>query len=422
MKSYFSFVTSAALFLGGAHLAWCQTSRGVPSDVGPIAQTSSIEQVATLTSSDGSPGDSFGAQVQADNNTVVVGASSAGYSACGWAGSIYVFAEPAGGWQSTTQTAELMAENSCLMGLEAFGGDTIVGGQESCPGNGDYGPGALYVWVKPSSGWENLQPNATLLDGNPGCVDNFAAGAVMNDTQDIILASASPFVGPPDSPHILVFAKPAGGWMNMSKPTAVIEAPQGSSQFGAVMAISGNILAVSAPDTRPNGAIYVFQIGPAGTVTQLAVLTLTAADGLYTGVGDSLVMTGDTIVAGAPIYNSDQGAIYVFSKPPGGWADMTETARLTVSNAPSDYPILGSSVAIDPSGQFIIGGYEQGGPPSPIAYMFRKPASGWRTTTTPTSGVFADGTGASTIAASGSYFVVTDVASDGLGAAFVFVP
>jgi hypothetical protein len=81
--------------------------------------------------------------------------------------------------------------------------------------------------------------------------------------------------------------------------SAVIKPPQGSSLFGASLAISGNILAVSAPDTPPNGAIYVFQIGAGDKLRQLAVLSTT--DGRITGIGDSLVMTDDTIVAGALI-------------------------------------------------------------------------------------------------------------------------
>jgi len=414
MKSYPSFVKTLAFFFVWIPSSWCQTSPGTPSAAMPIVLSSSIRQIATLTSSDEAVGDSFGSQVLADPSTTVVGAPATP-GPCGWGGTIYVFVKPESGWQNMTQTAELTANNSCLMSLMDFKGDTIVGGQESCTGNGNSGPGALYVWVKPSSGWTNRQPDATLSNDRPGCVDSFAAEAVMNDTQDLILGSGGA------NQQVFVFAKPAGGWANMSKPTAVIKAPQGSSQFGASLAISGNILAVSAPNTVPNGAIYVFQIGAGGKLTQLALLTTT--DGQATGVGFPLVMTHDTIVAGAFLYNNDQGAVYVFSKPSGGWTNMTETARLTVNNAPSDYPVFGSSVAINPTGQFIIAGYDQPGPPAPVAYVFQKPSSGWQTTDTPTAGIFANGKGASAIAASRGYFVVTDIVpSDSLGAAFVFAP
>jgi hypothetical protein len=415
MKPYLSFVKSLTFFFVWIPLSWCQASPGALSAATPIVLSSSIKQIATLTSSDEGLGDGFGSQVLADPSTAVVGAPSAGYSACGWAGFIFVFVKPEGGWQNMTQTAELAANSSCLMSLMAFKGDTIVGGQESCTGNGNFGPGALYVWVKPSSGWTNRQPDATLSDGMPGCVDSFAAGAVMNDTRDVILASGGA------NQQVFVFARPPGGWTNMSKPTAVIKAPQGSSLFGASLAISGNILAVSAPNTTPSGAIYVFQIGSGGKLTQLAVLSTT--DGQVTGVGDSLVMTDDTIVAGAPIYNNDQGAVYVFSKPSGGWTNMTETARLTVSTPPSDYPVFGSSVAFDPTRQFIIVGFDSVGSPAPIAYLYRRPASGWQTTDTPTARIFANGKGASEIAATSGYFVVTDLAaSEYLGEAFVFAP
>ncbi|MBI4516452.1 MAG: FG-GAP repeat protein [Deltaproteobacteria bacterium] len=67
---------------------------------------------------------------------------------------------------------------------------------------------------------------------------------------------------------------------------------------------------------------------------------LTAADGAASDFfGVSVAISGDTVVVGA-IWddigaNSDQGSAYVFVKPGGGWADMTQTAKLT---APGDFP------------------------------------------------------------------------------------
>jgi hypothetical protein len=70
-------------------------------------------------------------------------------------------------------------------------------------------------------------------------------------------------------------------------------------------------------------------------MTQTAKLT--ASDG---AAGDwfgwSVALSGDTVVVGALFddigINTDQGSAYVFVKPGGGWADMTQTARLTASD------------------------------------------------------------------------------------------
>ena len=45
-----------------------------------------------------------------------------------------------------------------------------------------------------------------------------------------------------------------------------------------------------------------------------------------------MAISGETIVSGAYFHqvgsNSDQGAVYVYTMPAGGWRDGTETAEL----------------------------------------------------------------------------------------------
>jgi hypothetical protein len=49
-----------------------------------------------------------------------------------------------------------------------------------------------------------------------------------------------------------------------------------------------------------------------------------------------VAIDGDTVVVGADeddiSANVDQGSAYVFVRPGGGWANMTETAKLTASD------------------------------------------------------------------------------------------
>jgi len=60
-------------------------------------------------------------------------------------------------------------------------------------------------------------------------------------------------------------------------------------------------------------------------------------------------MSGNTVVIGAPEAkdggNNLVGAAYVFVKPANGWANMTQTAKLTCANAGTYVP-CGSPVAI----------------------------------------------------------------------------
>src|SRR3954470_5950690 len=91
------------------------------------------------------------------------------------------------------------------------------------------------------------------------------------------------------------------------------------------------------------GAQYPLKIDP---FVQEAKLT--ASDGgAVDALGGSVAISGDTVVAGAIAAkvdeNSQQGAAYVFVKPPTGWANATQTAKLTASDGAA-FDGLGKSV------------------------------------------------------------------------------
>ena len=93
-------------------------------------------------------------------------------------------------------------------------------------------------------------------------------------------------------------------------------------------------------------------------MTQTAKLT--ASDGAaYDDFGGSVSISGNTVVVGAwdanVGANSEQGAAYVFTQPAAGWANMTQTAKLTASDgAAGDF--FGDAVSI--SGDTIVVGAE----------------------------------------------------------------
>ena len=93
-------------------------------------------------------------------------------------------------------------------------------------------------------------------------------------------------------------------------------------------------------------------------------------------------MEGDTIVAGA--FGDDfgevldQGSAYVFEKPDGGWADMSESAKLVASDGSEGdglgvgLAISGNRIAVGASGADIGDAVDQG-----AVYVFERPAAGW---------------------------------------------
>ncbi len=159
--------------------------------------------------------------------------------------------------------------------------------------------------------------------------------------------------------------------------------------LGFSVAASGDTVVVGAPEDGTllqgaRGSAYVFvkpSAGWAGALTQIAKLT--ASDGRGADrFGFSVAVDGDTIVVGARGadvgVNADQGAAYVYVKPPAGWTNAVENAKLTVSDGAAR-DRFGISVAI--SGDTVVGGAFQrdveGRSDQGMAYVFVKPPTGW---------------------------------------------
>ena len=175
----------------------------------------------------------------------------------------------------------------------------------------------------------------------------------------------------------------------------------------------------------------------ADTIIQLAELT--SSDGAVNDeFATSVAISGDTIVIGSPVHavgsNTAQGAVYVFVKPAGGWADTsTFTAELTASDGiASDN--FGTSVSL--SGDTIVvgacnlSGVCSNGPGK--AYVFVKPSGGWATTSTfnaeltPSDGGTAQDSFGLPVSIGGDTIVIAAPQTNGVtgvgpGKAYVFV-
>jgi hypothetical protein len=139
--------------------------------------------------------------------------------------------------------------------------------------------------------------------------------------------------------------------------------------------MSGGVVVAGAPDATigPNqnqGAVYLFTEPAGGWSSETEQAKLVASDGR---AGDALgylvAISGDTVVVSSA---TEGTALYVFTKPPGGWSGtLHETARLTVSDSGVG---VATSVAI--SGSTIVAGFP-GGDGGLRAYVFTEPAGGW---------------------------------------------
>ena len=357
-----------------AHLAFLLTLTFVFSVcAGASAQLNMWAQLAKLTTSDGASWVGLSSSISRD--TLVVGASEAEIHVSGSA--VYVFVKPSSGWANMTQVARLTASDSpgYFGNSVSISGDTIVVG---APGANN-GSGAAYVYVKAASGWKDATETAklTVAGGSDGSLGNSVS--ISGDT--IVVGSPGAFTTGLGSAY--VYVKPVGGWTSMTQTAKLTSSDVASGDnFGWSSGISGDTVAVSAPQfLNANGKGYVFVKPAGGWVNMTQTAELTASDGgSQFGFGTSIAIAADTVAVGEPYRFPEPAAAYVFVKPQTGWVNMTETAELTTPQANGWF---GFSVATNAS-LVVVGDYLFG-PSSPFgdegaAFVYAKPYGGWKTT------------------------------------------
>jgi hypothetical protein len=345
------------------------------------------KQLAKLTEASGKSQDWLGwsVAVSKDGSTVAVGAvgwcPQQGFDGCGQ-GAIFVFVKPTSGWTDMTETAMLLASDG--QPGEYLGesiaisddGSTIIAGAPYWPANGN-DDGAAYVFVRPQGRWTNATETARLTSTDGANVNLGDAVALSGNT---IVAGGEYFNT--DQGAAYVFVEPTGGWKNMTQTARLIPSDGKGGNMGWSISIDGDTVVAGAPITgigsAGNGA-YVFVKPTTGWKNRTETAKLTASRGTGFELGRAVSISGSTIAVGAPARRVDNGAVYVYLKPARGWRSMTQTAMLTV---PPKYNSLGYSVSLNSDGKSIIAGdpgWQDGGGNGAVV-LFAKPMTGWRTT------------------------------------------
>ena len=274
-------------------------------------------------------------------------------------------------------------------------GNTIVAAAGAATVNGNPGQGAVYVFTRPPGGWQDATQAAKLTASDGSAFDNLGStsgegenGVAISANGNTVVAGASgPFANAPGA--VYVFAKPKTGWHDETQAAKLTASDAGPhDNLGTSVGISGNVIASGAPvatidGNSAQGAVYIFTKPGGGWRDETQVAKLTASDGAAGDtLGSAIAFSGRTVVAGligATVNgNQDQGDAYVFTEPSGGWRDETQAAKLTASNgAPFDF--FASSVAI--SGSTVLVGATGVNQGQGAAYVFVRPSGGWRDAT-----------------------------------------
>jgi hypothetical protein len=214
-------------------------------------------ETAVLSPSDPQTPNYFGNAVAAWGGTVIVGDSLAGPS-YDPPGKGYVFLEPSGGWVDATENAQLTASQPgypCLggavgmMGNVGENGNEIVMSAFACASEGS--SGAIYVYDEPAGGWENMTETAVLTDATS---HDGPLGAYLGFGKDTIVATEQ---GSNSDGSVLVYEK-SGNWQTTSQPSVRITHPQAYWESVAIRQDGSRLVACCGTDSPNKGRDLLF--------------------------------------------------------------------------------------------------------------------------------------------------------------------
>jgi hypothetical protein len=353
-----------------------------------IDESASWEQYSYMIASDPAASDGFGLGCGASGDTCVVGSIYDDDDGTD-SGSAYVFIRSGLTW---TQQAKLNGD--AVVAGDWFGrnvdidGDTIVVGCES-QGSGTLA-GSAYVFTRSGVTWTQ-QAKLTASDGAAG--DEFGHD-VQIDGDTIVVGALKDDDDGTDSGAAYIFTRSGVTWTQQAKLTA--DDAAAGDEFGNDVAISGDTVAIGAPDENADaGSVYIFT---RSGVTWTQQQKLTASD-IAAGdrFGGAVRLDGDTLLA-AGWQNDDDGtnsgAAYVFTRSGTTW---TEEAKLTGDDSAAG-DNFGTNIDIAADTVAIGAWYDDdNGSNSGSAYVFTRSGTTWtqQAKLTPTSPAAGDNFGRS---------------------------
>jgi hypothetical protein len=140
----------------------------------------------------------LGLTIATNGTTVVAGSPLAGYRQRKVAGAVYVFVEPTGGWVDMTETAQLLppkisGDLDGSIAIDSTGHAVAVGSPQGYGNAND--AGQVYVYLEPAGGWQTTSaPNFRLFtsDGQPG--DDFGVSVSLSG-QTLVAGAPAAEVG-----------------------------------------------------------------------------------------------------------------------------------------------------------------------------------------------------------------------------------
>lgn len=247
--------------------------------------------------------DFFGASLDLDGDTAVIGAWWNGELMSSHSGCVYVFTRSGSTWMLQTKLVSAVRETNNWFGESlALEGDHLVIGAA--------GAGKAEVFHRSSGVWLR-QPSFTAAQAPAGM--SYGSEVALEGNTALIAGIHANANGGAAKKIVEVFIFAAGAWTRQAilEPTD----PDPDANFGHALAIQGDTAVVSAITADYQGAVYVFKRQGATWTQHSKLIAPDAYDRQH--LGERVTIDGDTVIATAPrLFDStdfDQtGSAYVF--------------------------------------------------------------------------------------------------------------
>ncbi len=296
--------------------------------------------------------------ISADGNTAIVGGPHdqtiyIGFGAYTGLGAAWAFTLTGGVW--TQQGIKLVGNDSvgvpswgASATISADGNTTIVGG----PGDNSFA-GAAWVFVRSSDGWTQQGGKLVGADGS-WYAGQGTSVAISTDGNTAVVGGSSDNSG---AGAVWVFTRSGGVWAQQGGKLvgtgAIGPAEQGNS---VAISADGNTAIVGGyQDNSGAGAVWLFtRSGGVWTQQGSKLVGVGAVGPAWQGNSVAISADGNAAIVGAPLDNSNAGAVWVYTRNNGAWSQQGGKLVGTGAVGPARQ---GKSVAISgDSTTVIVGG------------------------------------------------------------------
>jgi len=233
------------------------------------------------------PFTTFGSAVEIKGDTMMVGAWGDTAAGQQYAGRVYVYERIAGVWThvDTLETDNPMFDDNFGAAI-SIDGDTAIIGAIDVDHGGVTNAGAVYVFEKGPSGWEQT---ARLVSPNP-INESLFGGSLALDGDTAVIGSE-------DADAVHIFERSAGAWQ-------LVEELTGSGDFGVDVDIDGDTILIGS---YLNNTVHIYRKA-AGAWQFDTNMTSPDPGTLY---GWRLALAGDRAAVAGPFFQTNRGIAYI---------------------------------------------------------------------------------------------------------------